>query len=122
MWSIFVFVCGIFLAKSVVCGSCFVVEPNCIVASRQAILDVSTRNMDESISIGYEAGLVLPPQKPVANALNVSVGVKEGDGTGEPEGERSGFIVIRTNQSTHAITKIPYSAFFLKGSIGYKVQ
>ena len=36
------------------------------------------------------------------------------------EGERNGYIVIRTNQSSTAITKIPYSALFIKGYIGYQ--
>ena len=90
-----------------------------------AILDVSTRNTDDAISVAYRSGFVLPPQKSMSGAINVSLGRRSwqagagGGGGGFPEGERSGFIVIRTNQTGNAITKIPYSALFLRGSIGF---
>ncbi len=112
----------------------------------QAILDVSTRNVDEAITISYNSGFVLPPQQLMPGAINVSIsrlleaatdGMAAADASGDqqqqqsvssprvpthPDGPRSGFIVIRTNQSSNAITKIPYSALFLRGHIAFEVR
>lgn len=86
------------------------------------VLDVSTRNIDESISIEYTPGFVLPPHRSMSGAINVSMGRIASVNSTPPDGERSGYVVIRTNQSASAITKIPYSALFLRGHIGFQVE
>jgi hypothetical protein len=93
------------------------------------ILAVSTRNVDATVAIQYEAGCILPPQKAMEGAIKVSVSrssLSRNGGSGKinnpNDSKTSGFIVIRTNHSVNAITKIPYSALFLQGNIGYQAD